>query len=175
MRVDMDLSLAATRRRVVTAALGRLGVAVDRPPPVQGVRIAGPGAGEITDYGALVDRVGEDAARYALLRTRRTRPVLIDLGIWSRRDERNPAWRVQWIGPRTGDVLAPAAAYGLCPDDGQADCLDGRSGADDQACERLRAVLDAVPDVRDAAARYAEPHRLAEHLEREVVPAHDAV
>jgi hypothetical protein len=161
----MDLSLAAARRRVVAAALGRLGVPAEPPPPVQGVRVTGPGAAGITGYGALVHQVGEDAARYALVRTRRTRPVTVDLGIWSRRNEGNPAWRVQWIGPRTADVLATAAAYGLRPGD----------GADDPACERLRAVLDAVPDVRDAAARYAEPHRLAEHLEHELVPAHDAV
>lgn len=167
----MDLSLAAARRRVVAVALGRLGVAGEPAPPVQGVRITGDGAAAITDYGALVRRVGEDAARYALVRTRRSRPVLVDLDIWSRRDERNPAWRVQWIGPRTADVLATAAAYGLHPGEGPG----GRTGADDQACERLGAVLDAVPDVRAAAARYAEPHRLADHLERAVVPAHDAV
>ncbi|HEX6445127.1 MAG TPA: hypothetical protein VF053_08575 [Streptosporangiales bacterium] len=166
-----DLSLAAARRRLVACALGRLGVPADPPPPVQGVRVAGPGAAEVTGYGALVHRIGEDAARYALLRTRRTRPVTVDLGIWSRRDERNPAWRVQWIGPRTADVLSTAAAYGLRPDEAPG----GRTETADAACERLRAVLDAVPDVRDAAARHAEPHRLAEHLERAVVPAHDAV
>lgn len=158
------LPLAAARRRLVVDALRRLGVPVV-PPPVQGVRLVGPDAAEVSTYGGLVHRVGEDAARYALLRTRRNRPVTIDLGIWSRRDERNPAWRVQWIGPRTADVLATAAAYGLHPGDHGYDLV----------CERLRTVLDAVPDVRDAAARRAEPHRLAEHLEHEIVPAHDAV
>ncbi|MBO0830268.1 MAG: hypothetical protein J2P24_21040 [Streptosporangiales bacterium] len=148
-------------------AVRRLGAAGEPPPPVQGVRVAGPGACAVTTYGALVHRVGDDAARHALLRTRRNRPVTVDLGIWSRRDERNPAWRVQWIGPRTADVLATAAAHGLRPGE--------RRSCDDPAIERLRDALDAVADVRAAAANYAEPHRLAEHLEREIVPSHDAV
>lgn len=167
----MDLSLAAARRSLVHEALRRLDAPSEPPPPVQGVRVTGPDAAAVTTYGALAHRVGEDAARYALLRTRRSRPATVDLGIWSRRDERNPAWRVQWLGPRTSDVLATAQAYGLRPGDRPGD----RGSTDDPACERLLAVLDAVPDVRAAAARHAEPHRLADHLECEIVPAHDAV
>lgn len=162
-----DLSLAAARRQIVADALRRLGAPAGPPPHVQGVRVIGPDAVAVTTYGALVHEVGDDAARYALMRTRRNRPATVDLAIWSRRDERNPAWRVQWTGPRTADVLATAAAYGLRP--------DGRETRDGPALRRLRDALDAVPDVRAAAARYAEPHRLAEHLEREIVPAHDAV
>ncbi|MQA81066.1 MAG: hypothetical protein GEV10_21720 [Streptosporangiales bacterium] len=144
-------------------AAGRSAGRTPADVPVQGVRVVGDGAAQVATYGDLVHLVGADAAAYALVRTRRSRPVGVDLDIWSGRDERNPLWRVAFVAYWSGELVR---VDGHPP--------DPAAGIDDAEAVRLTAALDGLRDARDAAGSRGEPHRLADHLEHDVVPAHQA-
>lgn len=160
--MEGDVTLAHARRDAVHAAVTALcaqaGARVPALPAVQGVHLYGTDADVVTRYADLVHRVGEETARYALVRTRANRPVHLDLAQWERRDEVNPLWRVRYARARALLCLRAAAAYGEYP-----------LGDHDVVTEReLTDALDAVPKVLTGAAELAEPHRIAEHLERRV-------
>ena len=163
-------SLAAARRSLVVGAVDRLRARCPSgdggPVSVQGVQLVGRDAAGVTTFGALAHAVGADAAGYALVRTRRNRPVIVDLDTWARRDDANPLVRVLAVPVRCAELLRTAAAYGVHPE--PAGTLDGGGAV------RLAAALDAVPTVVTVAAR-GEPHRLADHLEQVVAPVHETV
>lgn len=173
--VDADASLAEARRVLVVDAVRRLRAASPSGPSpvpdatvaVQGVRVVGRDAAAVTDYGRLVHAIGADAAGYALVRTRRNRPVVVDLDVWARRDEQNPLVRVWAIAVRSRELLRTAAVYGVLPD--QAGTLEGETTV------RLAAALDAVVAAGRSAAARGEPHRVADQLEQAVVPVHETV
>ncbi|MGH3095823.1 MAG: DALR anticodon-binding domain-containing protein [Streptosporangiales bacterium] len=160
--MEGEAMLAGARRAAVhsavTALCAHIGTAVPALPAVQGAHVYGLDAEAVTRYADLAHRVGEENARYALVRTRANRLVRLDLDRWARRDETNPLWRVRYVRARALLCLRIAAAYGEYPV-GDHDVVAGRKLAD---------ALDAVPGVLTRAAELAEPHRIAEHLERRV-------
>lgn len=165
-------SLAAARRMIVVEAVDRLRAAfpgyaaADGDLPVQGVRIVGRGGAAVGSFGELAHAIGTDAAAYALVRTRRNRPVVVDLDVWARRDERNPLFLVRAIAARSRELLRTAAAYGVRPE--PAGTLEG------EGTVGLDVALDAVVVAGRLAAAHGEPHRLADRLEQ-VVPVHETV
>lgn len=97
----------------------------------------------------LVAAVGEDIARYAVLRG-----TVPDVALLARRVPENPAFRVQYAHARLVGLARGAADLGVAvgPDPGLLD------GAAEIALVRCLAAFPAV--VRSGA-----PHRLARHLE----------
>jgi arginyl-tRNA synthetase len=112
----------------------------------------------------LADVIGADAARYALARQANDGHIdTIDPDRWTRANDDNPAYFVQYYAARTASVARNAADLGLRR--GEA----GEFRPELLGGERERELLMTIgdfPDVVDAAAERSEPHRVARYLER---------
>jgi arginyl-tRNA synthetase len=116
-------------------------------------------AGTIVTMEDLVDVVGVDAARYALVRSSMDSPLDIDLDLLTRRTNDNPVFYVQYAHARTQAVGRNADQAGVS------------RGLFDPALlthETESALLGVLADftrVTLQAAEYREPHRVARYLE----------
>ncbi len=109
----------------------------------------------------LVDAIGVDASRYALVRYSPDSPIDIDLELWSRRTSDNPVYYVQYAHARLSSILRNAAELGITLDPGAYDpALLGHEREGDL----LRALAE-MPRVVELAATLREPHRVARYLE----------
>lgn len=120
-------------------------------------------AGTVVTMEDLVDAVGVDAARYALIRSSVDASLDIDLDLWSRRTSDNPVFYVQYAHARLSSLERNAAELGIkVPTvDTEADLsllTHQREG------ELIRTVGD-FPRVVATAAQLREPHRVARYLE----------
>ncbi len=107
----------------------------------------------------LVEAVGVDAARYALIRSDHTSPIDVDLELWSKRTDGNPVFSVQYVHARLASLARNAVDLGISPDCAQLGLLDHeREG------ELIR-TLGEFPRVVVLAAQLREPHRVAHYLE----------
>ena len=71
-------------------------------------------AGTVITLDDLVEAIGVDAARYSLIRSRRsTRPIDIDLALWSSASSENPVYYVQYAHARLSALARNAAELGL--------------------------------------------------------------
>ena len=74
-------------------------------------------AGTVITLDDLVDAIGVDAARYALIRSPRwTRPIDIDLALWSSASSENPVYYVQYAHARLSALARNAAELGIAAD-----------------------------------------------------------
>ena len=117
-------------------------------------------AGTIVTLDDLVDAVGVDAARYALVRVSMDTQVDIDLDLLSQHSNDNPVYYVQYAHVRTCNVARNAAAHGVTRDAG----LDP-AALDTEADEALLAALAQFPAQVAQATELREPHRIARYLE----------
>lgn len=109
----------------------------------------------------LAEGIGVDAARYALARRSNDEPA--DLDRWTRANDDNPVYFVQYYAARTASVARNAADLGL----GRGEVGEFRPELLGGAREReLLMTLGDFPDVVDTAAERSEPHRVARYLER---------
>lgn len=117
-------------------------------------------AGTVVTLDDLVDAVGVDAARYALVRVSMDTNLDIDLDLLAKRSNENPVYYVQYAYARTRSVVRNADAHGV-PDVQGYDpgALDHPADAD------LLGVLAQFPAVVAQAAVSSEPHRVARYLE----------
>jgi arginyl-tRNA synthetase len=125
-------------------------------------------AGTVISIDDLVDAVGVDAARYALVRYSSDSNIDLDLELWARASSDNPVYYVQYAHARLASILRNAADLGLAPAGSDFDpaLLDHeREG------ELLRALAD-FPRVIAAAADLREPHRVARYLEATAATFH---
>jgi arginyl-tRNA synthetase len=120
-------------------------------------------AGTVITMEDLVEAIGVDAARYALVRSSMDSTIEIDLDLWSRQTSDNPVFYVQYAATRAASVLRNAAAMSLVPT-GQED-LSLLSAP--QEAELLKALAE-FPQVVASAAELREPHRVARFLEEKV-------
>jgi arginyl-tRNA synthetase len=116
-------------------------------------------AGTIVTLDDLVDAVGVDAARYALVRGSTNTSMDIDLDLLVSRTNDNPVYYVQYAHARTRAVARNAEAAGI----------DG-SGFDPalltHASENeLLGQLREFPRIVEFSALEREPHRVARYLE----------
>jgi arginyl-tRNA synthetase len=116
-------------------------------------------AGTIVTIDDLVDAVGVDAGRYALVRSSSDSQLDIDLDLLSKRSNENPVYYVQYAHARTRSVEARAAASGV-----------DRSGfapelLTDESESALLGALQEFPRIVALAAELREPHRVARYLE----------
>jgi arginyl-tRNA synthetase len=118
-------------------------------------------AGTVITMQDLVDAVGIDAGRYALVRYSMDATIDLDLGLWARQTQDNPVYYVQYAHARLASILRNADDLGLAPagDDFDPALLDNPREGD-----LLRALAD-FPRAVSQAAELREPHRIARYLE----------
>ena len=117
--------------------------------------------GNIVTLDDLVDAIGVDAGRYALIRYSMDANIDIDLDLWARQTSDNPVFYVQYAHARLSSILRNAADLGVTP-----------AGADfdpgllrhEREGDLLRALAE-FPRVVASAAELREPHRIARYLE----------
>jgi arginyl-tRNA synthetase len=117
-------------------------------------------AGTIVTLEDLVDAVGVDAARYALVRSSSDSQLDIDLDVLSKKTNDNPVFYVQYAHARTCAVDRNAETAGVRREDGFAPEL-----LDHEAESQLLGVLQEYPRVVAQSAELREPHRVARYIE----------
>lgn len=118
-------------------------------------------AGTIVTLDDLVDAVGVDAARYALVRVSMDSNLDIDLDLLASHSNENPVYYVQYAHARTRNVARNAAEHGVSREAGfEPAALDHPADAD------LLGVLAQFPAQVAQAAELREPHRVARYLEQ---------
>ncbi len=117
-------------------------------------------AGTIVTLDDLVDAVGVDAARYALVRVSMDSNLDIDLDLLASHTNENPVYYVQYAHARTRNVARNAAEHGVSRDAG----FDP-AALDTPADAELLGVLAQFPAQVVQAAELREPHRVARYLE----------
>lgn len=117
-------------------------------------------AGTIVTLDDLVDAVGVDAARYALVRVSMDSNLDIDLNLLSSRTNDNPVYYVQYAHARTCNVARNAAEHGVSREAGF-----NPAALDTPADAELLGVLAQFPAQVAQSAQMREPHRVARYLE----------
>ncbi|GAB2675098.1 arginine--tRNA ligase [Thalassiella azotivora] len=117
-------------------------------------------AGTIVTMEDLVDAVGVDAGRYALVRSSSDSNIDIDLDLLAKRSNENPVFYVQYAHARTCGVGRNARDLGVRTEDGFDPAL-----LDHPTETALLAAIGEYPRVVAQAAELREPHRVARHLE----------
>ncbi|WP_370589303.1 arginine--tRNA ligase [Salinibacterium sp. ZJ70] len=116
-------------------------------------------AGTVVTMEDLVEAVGVDAARYALVRSSIDSNIDIDLDLLSKKSNDNPVFYVQYAHSRTRAVARNAATAGIDPS-----TFDPSLLSHETESELLGALAD-FPRVLLQATEYREPHRVARYLE----------
>ncbi len=116
-------------------------------------------AGTVVTLEDLVEAVGVDAGRYALVRSSIDSQVDIDLDLWGKKTNDNPVFYVQYAHARTHSVARNASGSGV--DRGAFDA----SLLDHETESILLGILAEYPRLLRQAAELREPHRVARYLE----------
>ena len=116
-------------------------------------------AGTIVTLDDLVDAVGVDAGRYALVRSSSDSQLDIDLDLLSKRTNENPVFYVQYAHARTRSVARNAETAGV---DRSAFAPELLTHETESA---LLGALQEFPRVVALAAELREPHRVARYIE----------
>ncbi|TAL44234.1 MAG: arginine--tRNA ligase [Salinibacterium sp.] len=116
-------------------------------------------AGTVVTLEDLVEAVGVDAGRYALVRSSIDSQVDIDLDVWGRRTNDNPVFYVQYAHARTHSVACNAASSGVDRSAFDASLLQHETES------ILLGTLAEFPRVVRQAAELREPHRVARYAE----------
>ena len=116
-------------------------------------------AGTVLTLEDLVEAVGVDAARYALVRSSIDSQVDIDLALWSRRTNDNPVYYVQYAHARTRSVGRNAAAADVTRSAFDASLLSHETES------AMLGILAEFGRVVRQAAELREPHRIARYCE----------
>ena len=120
-------------------------------------------AGTVVRMDDLVEAVGVDAARYALIRSSVDATLDIDLDLWSKRTNDNPVFYVQYAHARLSSLERNAAELGIdLPTSG--DGVDLGLLTHQREGDLIRTIGD-FPRVVATGAQLREPHRVARYLE----------
>ena len=116
-------------------------------------------AGTVITLDDLVDAIGVDAARYALIRSSVDQTMDIDLELWTSATNDNPVFYVQYAHARLCSLARNAADLGVTLKGADLSLLvEDREGA-------LIRTIGEFPRVVASAADLREPHRVARYLE----------
>ncbi|MEU5693600.1 arginine--tRNA ligase [Actinosynnema sp. NPDC020468] len=115
-------------------------------------------AGTVITMQDLVEAVGVDAARYAMIRSSVDSSLDVDLDLLRKRSNDNPVFYVQYAHSRLASLLRNAAELGVEPGDALDLLTHDREGD-------LIRTLGEFPRVVAAAGELREPHRVARFLE----------
>jgi arginyl-tRNA synthetase len=116
-------------------------------------------AGTVITLDDLVDAVGTDAARYALIRSSVDVNIDIDLDLLRKQSNDNPVYYVQYAHARLSALSRNAADLGLTMSTSHLDLLDDPAEGD-----LIRTIGD-FDEVVATAAELREPHRICRYLE----------
>ena len=117
-------------------------------------------AGTVITLDDLIDALGVDAARYALIRYSVDTTLDLDLDLWTRQTSDNPVFYVQYAHARLASLARNAADLGIDLGDEYDPAL-----LDTPRESELIALLAAYPGVLATASELREPHRVARYLE----------
>ncbi|MDR1392950.1 MAG: arginine--tRNA ligase [Bifidobacteriaceae bacterium] len=117
-------------------------------------------AGTVVTLEDLVESIGVDAARYALVRSSIDSNLEIDLGLWASQSNDNPVYYVQYAHARTRAVARNAAEAGIQRDGGfdPAELVHPSEAV-------LLGLIASFPATIERAGDLREPHRVARYLE----------
>ena len=154
------------RLKAVAAALGEdpntvevlIGQMVNLVRDGQPVRMS-KRAGTVITLDDLVEAIGVDAARYALIRSSVDTPIDIDLQLWSSATNENPVYYVQYAHARLSALRRNAADLGVQPSTDHLELLTHEKEG------QLIRNLGEFPRVLKTAAALREPHRVSRYLE----------
>lgn len=118
-------------------------------------------AGTVLTIEDMVDAIGADAARYALVRYSNDSTIDIDLDLWASQKNDNPVHYVQYAHARMAKIERDAAVFGFVAD---VATFTGSLLAHQSEGQLLRALAD-LPAVVATASELREPHRVARYLE----------
>lgn len=116
-------------------------------------------AGTVVTLEDLVEIVGRDAARYALVRSSTDSNLDVDLDVLQKRTNDNPVFYVQYAHARTHNVARNAAASGVDRSEFAPELLTHETES------ALLGALQEYPRIVAFAAEVREPHRIARFLE----------
>jgi arginyl-tRNA synthetase len=116
-------------------------------------------AGTVITLEDLVDAIGVDAARYALVRSSVNTSIDIDLALWTSQSNENPVYYVQYAHARLCSLARNAADLGVTTANPKLELL-----TTEHAGELIRTIGE-YPRVVASAADLREPHRIARYLE----------
>jgi arginyl-tRNA synthetase len=117
-------------------------------------------AGNVVVLADLVDAIGADAARYALVRYSSEQTIDIDLDLWARKSSDNPVYYVQYAHARLASLQRNATELGIVRDpDADLSLLTHEREID------LLGALGEFPRAVASAAELRAPHRVAHYLE----------
>ena len=117
-------------------------------------------AGTVVTMEDLLDMVGVDAARYALIRSSPASSIDVDVELWSRRTNDSPVFYVQYAHARLASLGRGAAELGLATDGADLALL-----THEREGELIRTLGEFGSTVA-SAAELREPHRVARYLEQ---------
>jgi arginyl-tRNA synthetase len=120
-------------------------------------------AGTVITLDDLVDAIGVDASRYALVRYSSDSNIELDLELWASASSDNPVYYVQYAHARLASILRNAADLGIASAGGDLG-FDPALLSHEREGDLLRALAD-FPRVVSATADLREPHRVARYLE----------
>ena len=116
-------------------------------------------AGTVITLEDLVEAIGIDGARYALVRSNVDTSVDIDLELWTAQSADNPVYYVQYGHARLCSIERKAAELGV-----DAESPDLGLLVHDKEGDLIR-TLGEFPEVVATAAQLREPHRIARYVE----------
>jgi arginyl-tRNA synthetase len=116
----------------------------------------------------LIEAIGTDATRYALVRYSTDSTIDLDLDVWTRQSSDNPVYYVQYAHARLASILRNAKDLGIAP---AAADFDPSLLSHEREGDLLRALAE-LPAVVSAVAELREPHRLARYLEATAATFH---
>lgn len=122
-------------------------------------------SGTIVTLEDLVDAVGVDAARYALVRSSVDTALDVDLDLLAKHTNDNPVYYVQYAHARTRSVARNALNAGVTRQVDGADAFDPALLTQPSEGELL-GTLEQFPRTLERAAELREPHRVARYLEQ---------
>jgi arginyl-tRNA synthetase len=116
-------------------------------------------AGTVVTLEDLVELVGVDAARYALVRSSINSSLDVDLAVLEKKTNDNPVFYVQYAHARTRQVAVNAESLGVERTEFVPELLDHPAEGE------LLAKLTQYPSVLAHSAEERSPHRVARYLE----------
>lgn len=116
-------------------------------------------AGTVITLDDLVEAIGVDAARYAMIRSSVDSTLDIDMELWSSHTSDNPVFYVQYAHARLASLARKAAELGVSITDPDVSLLAHEREGD------LIRTLGEFPAIIATAAELREPHRVARYME----------